>query len=115
MKYFIRCNLLLRNFGKAIFYECTNPGKWITKHLNLFPLFKRTRVIIDWYFQWYIALSNQLDHQFKIEVEAVALKLKIIQAVTTKDFKHGEWIFHTLPIQKVYQESKKYMSKIKIC
>src|SRR5262249_40574675 len=73
-------------------YDRPDPGQRIAEHFNFLSIPERPRAVIHWNLYRNVALSNQLDHELKVEIETVTFQLQAAKAVPAEHLVHGKWV-----------------------
>jgi hypothetical protein len=89
---------ILGDFNESVLKRGFNPCQWITKHIYLLAFLEGPRIIVHRYFQGGIAFADQFNDQFKVKIEAVALKFQVVDTVPPENLKHRKRILHLLAI-----------------
>src|SRR5438309_1726279 len=89
-----------------------HPRQRVAEHPDLLPLGERARPVVDGDLQRPVALANELDHQFEVEVEAVTLEGQPVQAIPPEYLEHGERVAQRLPVEDVEQRQEERVSDV---
>jgi hypothetical protein len=79
---------------------------------HLLPLGERPRYIVYGYFEGNEPALDQLNHEFNVKVEPVAMKSHTVDAVLAKNFEHGPWIYEMLAVHRVEDKSQHLVTEI---